>query len=300
MKFIFLIFMILNSAISISDESSDHFIVQVEGFTNDSVTIVHDFGERFDTDCNSDGIYERIDSRASSCPFKAFEPIRITIRGTNNIYTGFNNSRLFRADRYTILQWGKFQYISLGIHGGEINERATDVPDFSNLRRLGLFTNATGIIENAHLWDMSNASSMSNMFENSSVEIDFQNWDVSNVGDFKRMFYNARDLNPNIQNWEFRDDAIVSDMFYLTGLSQINYDRALSAFYKTHNGQGINLGTVHASYCRSEEDREFLINERGWNIIDRGKDCTDSIEECIYSNGLENSSNNTQCGITDD
>jgi len=173
--------------------------------------------------------------------------------------------------------------------------------DVSNVESMsGMFSGSVAANPDVSHWDVSSVRSFLSMFFNAqSANPDVKNWDVRNVTDMRNMFNNAVSANPNIQFWDLNDAARLKDMFFQSNISSINYDRALKAFYNTHEGQNIDLGTVSATYCRSAQERESLIADRGWLIIDRGFDCRAALDECIFSDGMENDTQ-FQCGLKND
>ena len=65
------------------------------------------------------------------------------------------------------------------------------------------------------LWNTSNVTDMSNLFEGAhNFNGDIGNWDTSNVTDMNRMFYTASNSNQNIGNWDTSNVTDMSWMFY--------------------------------------------------------------------------------------
>ena len=70
------------------------------------------------------------------------------------------------------------------------------------------------------LWDVSNVTDMSSMFENSSFNLDISSWDVSKVTNMSGMFYRTP-FNQDISSW---DVSNVIFMHYMFSGSSFNQD----------------------------------------------------------------------------
>ena len=62
------------------------------------------------------------------------------------------------------------------------------------------------------LWDVSNVTDMSSMFENSSFNLDISSWDVSNVENMSSMFSESS-FNQDISSWDVSNVTDMSSMF---------------------------------------------------------------------------------------
>jgi surface protein len=156
-------------------------------------------------------------------------------------------------------------------------------------------------------WDVSNVTDMLYTFLRAdNFNQDLSNWDVSSVTTFYGMFYGAESFNQDISNWNttnanimgfmfngaaaFNQDlsswdisnvgAIESNYTYLvnfftaSNLSRENYDSTLIGWSQQSVTQNLNFGAQGIFYCNSEDARQSLIDNYGWNIIDAGLDCS--------------------------
>ena len=111
-----------------------------------------------------------------------------------------------------ILQWGCLNIGSLdNAFNGCVNLILNSVSDTPNLNELdssvsdALFANCTSLtsVNNFNTWDMSNITSMNNMFLNDTLfNEDISAWNVSNVISMASMFYSATSFDQPIGNWE--------------------------------------------------------------------------------------------------
>ncbi len=172
--------------------------------------------------------------------------------------------------------------------------------DVSSVDRMGnMFNDAHAFNQDISSWDVSNITDMVAMFRNTEAfNQDISSWDVSNVTDMKDMFVGAHAFNQDIGSWDvssvttmdfmFRD-AILFDqdlgdwdvsnvttmieMFKASALSPEAYDNTLMGWALRDVQENVELGALNINYCFAEAAREFLINEKNWNIIDGIKAC---------------------------
>ena len=176
-------------------------------------------GGTYDVDLGNDGSYELLDQTGTitidvTSHGYASGVIQVAMRNaisaTGNlerIY--FNNS----GDRQKILsvdQWGSsIAWTSMfRAYWGcrNLNVTATDAPDLSIVTNMGLmFRECTALtsVPSFNLWDVSNATSMVEMFFNATnFNTDLGNWIPTSVTSFSRMFSGATAFQGNgLNNW---------------------------------------------------------------------------------------------------
>lgn len=176
-----------------------------------------------------------------------------------------------------------------------------DISDWnvSNVQNMyGMFSGAPVFDQDISSWDVSNVENMRCMFDHAySFNGNLNNWNVSNITDMSYMFYHAEAFNQNLTNWNVENVVTMERMFdgaysfdqdlgawnivnvvnltYMFSeiqLSTENYDSILlgwSQIESLHENLTFYGGNSQYSVV-SAEARNFLINEKGWEIIDGG------------------------------
>ncbi|WP_312764998.1 BspA family leucine-rich repeat surface protein [Epilithonimonas sp.] len=169
--------------------------------------------------------------------------------------------------------------------------------DTSSLKNTsGMFHNAVSFNQDIGNWNTSNITNMNWMFYlASNFNHDIGRWDTSNVTDMGSMFVAAKKFNQNIGNWDtskvenmnvmfalatsFNQDLGnwnlknlkgITNMFYNSNLSCINYDKILIGWannIETPNNLQFtdNFNTIYSSQ-EAVNARNYLINTKGWTI----------------------------------
>ena len=86
------------------------------------------------------------------------------------------------------------------------------------------------------------------------------------------MFTNASNFNQNLGNWNISAVLDLSSMLDNSGLSVENYDETLIGWSSQSLQNNINLGAVGLFYCDSVAERQSLIDNFNWTIVDEGID----------------------------
>ncbi|MCT4586861.1 MAG: BspA family leucine-rich repeat surface protein [Carboxylicivirga sp.] len=123
-------------------------------------------------------------------------------------------------------------------------------------------------------WNTSSALDMNSMFSGAiAFNQDISSWNVSQVTDMTQMFQKASSFNQDLGSWDITGishKAYMYDMLNGSNLSSTIYDATLQGWANQAVVSEINLGTVSASYCKSSDARETLINTYSWTINDEG------------------------------
>ena len=149
-----------------------------------------------------------------------------------------------------------------------------NVSSVTNMNRM--FRSAYAFNQPLNNWDVSSVTNTGGMFYDTYVfNQPLNNWNVSNVTNMWSMFYASRDFNQPLNNWNVSNVTNMGDMFGsgLSGLSTPNYDATLIAWSTQNLESGVTFDAGTSKYCNSEDQRQSIITNFNWNIIDAGKDC---------------------------
>ena len=94
----------------------------------------------------------------------------------------------------------------------ELNNEGLPILDDSNIK-VAVDAYLNGELEDIELWDVSNVTNMSRLFQGTSFNQDISNWDVSNVTNMWEMFSSASSFNQPIGNWDTSSVTNMSFMF---------------------------------------------------------------------------------------
>ena len=157
--------------------------------------------------------------------------------------------------------------------------------DVSNVYEMGImFSYAESFNQDIGEWDVSNVGNFGTMFDHAfAFNQDIGSWDVSNVTDMQSMFYYAESFNQNIGNWDVSNGALMVDMLSYSGLNTCNYDNTLQGWSTLDLTPGKELGASDINYCDSETERQSIIDNFEWTIMDAGLDCTDECLVCAIN-----------------
>ena len=124
-----------------------------------------------------------------------------------------------------INQWGSVEWISMEDAFNSSNNpfsqlgliSATDIPNLTNVSSMkNMFKNCTGLNSpfNLNAWNISNVTDLSGMFSNcGSFNQAVSFWNTSNVTDMSSMFEGASNFNQNVGNWNTSNVTNMSKMF---------------------------------------------------------------------------------------
>ena len=174
--------------------------------------------------------------------------------------------------------------------------------DVSNVTKMSyMFTNCTVFNGDISLWSVSNVTSMTNMFNNAAAfNVNITTWNVGNVTNMSAMFSGASSFNRNISSWNtskvtnmasmflgataFNQNvanlniSLVTNMdkiFYLSGMNQTNYHNLLIAWGNSSKASQSNVTfTIDSEFDNTNSSaitgRNYLINTKGWKLVDWG------------------------------
>jgi len=156
-----------------------------------------------------------------------------------------------------------------------------------------MFDEATVFNSNLNSWDVSNATTMKRMFRFAEkFNYDLSSWDVSNVTNFNRMFRFADDFNQdlsawdissgtdfefmfdsagnfnqNLSTWNFSSAIDLTGFLSYSGMDISNYDALLHSLAGQMVNSNLEFGAVNLEYCESQDDRQYLINNKMWTFV---------------------------------
>ena len=183
--------------------------------------------------------------------------------------------------------------------GGALPDWATDAPDLSNVTSMSfMFYNNWYFNQNISNWDVSNVTDMDGMFNAASsfnqdisgwnvsnvtnmwamfshakkFNQDISDWNVSNVTNMFSMFQSASSFNQNLAGWDVSNVDNMTGMFSYSGMSADSYDDTLIGWSARSLQNGVQLDSS-AHYCRSETQRQHIIDTYHWTVNDAGKSC---------------------------
>ena len=193
---------------------------------------------------------------------------------------------------------------------------ATDTPDLSGVTDMGsMFVGTELFNQDISGWDVSNVTNMKTMFWGAklfnqdiggwdvskvtnmvlmfagatSFNQDIGSWNVSNVTDMGGMFYYASAFDQDLGSWNVSSVTSLNGMFSNSGMSTENYDDTLIGWSTRSLQNNVRLDSS-AHFCRSEAQRQSIIDTYNWTINDSGKSCafTDSDNDGIADNIEDN------------
>ncbi len=128
-------------------------------------------------------------------------------------------------------------------------------------------------------WNTSNVTDMQGVFLGASAfNQDVGGWNTSNATNMTSMFRNAVSFDQNLGAWDISNVTVMTNMLDNTNLSIANYDATLTAWAAQTVQSGVTLGAAGLRYSLSAADRQSLIDDDGWTIIDAGSDSVITIE----------------------
>ena len=225
--------------------------------------------------------------------------VRIFPFGRDEFYVRTDNAPSADQKKLTkIKQWGahRWTYLNYAFEDAEnLKITATDIPDLRKVTSMDRTFFKTGIssVPNINLWDVSEVTNMYNLFgrtnfndnisdwDVSSVENtaemflhaiafnqDLSDWDLTNVKNMSWMFGYANNFDQNLGKWKLNSAVEINNMFVSSGIGCVNYSKTLKGWANNNDiKQGLTFGAHGREYSPDvTADRNFLINNKGWNI----------------------------------
>ncbi len=257
----------------------------------------------YNVDCNNDGTNEATGVTDNyTCNYPTAGTYTIRIKDNTGTRTGFPAIYFYvpygssndAQKLLSINQWGTGHWTSMynafhgcsnlnsapGVNngGGAVPDWATDAPDLSNVTSINqMFAYAESFNQNISSWNVSNVIGMFGMFWGAtSFNQDISGWDVSNVTNMGYMFRGASAFNQNISGWDVSNVTNMTQMFSNSGMSTDNYDDTLIGWSARNLQDNVTLDSS-SHYCRSETQRQHIIDTYHWTINDAGKNCVTKI-----------------------
>ena len=146
-----------------------------------------------------------------------------------------------------------------------------------------MFSYATSFNGNMSSWDVGNVLRMHSMFHYASLfNGDLSNWDVSNVTNMIATFAGASSFDQDLSRWDMSNVTETNRMLSGSGLSVENYDKTLIGWSEQELTPGLTLGADSLRFCHSAEQRQYIIDNFEWKIIDAGID-----DDCKVASSIE-------------
>ncbi len=184
------------------------------------------------------------------------------VSNVTNMEEMFNSNQSFNQ---LIDNWNVSQVITMkGMFGSSVFNQPIDNWDVSNVTNMNfMFTNGT-FNQSLNNWNVSNVTQMDLMFSASLFNQPLDQWDVSNVITMFSIFNLAENFNQDLSNWNFNPAVDFRRIVSSSNLDIDNYDALLAHFVELGYTNKVFRG-IGLYYC-NEEDRNFLINNLGWDF----------------------------------
>jgi surface protein len=158
-----------------------------------------------------------------------------------------------------------------------------------------MFNGALSFHQSLNTWNTSAVTNMSSMFANTNFyNQSMSSWDTSKVTNMSSMFFNTQIFNQDISMWDISLVGSMSDMLRgATRFSQANYHALLGSWGDSSKATQNNvIFTVDREYSSTNTiavtRRLYLINNKGWNIIDHGNETSMIIKYLVGGSFVPN------------
>ena len=127
-------------------------------------------------------------------------------------------------------------------------------------------------------WDVSNVTSMSQMFEQSAFNQDISNWDLRNLTDMYAMFKDNSSFNQPLENWNVRNVSKMARMFesnsaFNQPINNWDVSNVNEMWYMFFNASNFNqpmgdwnVSSVTNMYSMFSEASNFNQSLENWNV----------------------------------
>ena len=152
---------------------------------------------------------------------KLDETSKNTVDDFNPVYLAENGITIKAKDWAGIGAKGTVNDIKYTVVDNDILEHMIENGDNLNtacttkcFRLTELFNQASSFNQDISSWDVSNVTTMNNMFDSSSFNQDLSAWDVGNVTNMSAMFADATSFNQDLNAWNVSNVTTMEYMFY--------------------------------------------------------------------------------------
>ena len=147
--------------------------------------------------------------------------------------------------------------------------------DVSNVTAMsGMFEFASAFNSELNNWDISKVTSLERTFKDASAfNSNLCNWNTQSVLNFKEAFFQAVSFNQSLENWNLSIASNIQNMLSNCGMDEFNYDQTIKGWSGQSVANNLTLGSIGLNYCQSSNERNILINSRGWNILGDQENC---------------------------
>lgn len=191
---------------------------------NVEITIPIFNGNTFDFTIDwGDGTIENNQTTEPSHTYADAGSYEVSISGTfpNLDFFGFFiTDESIAVDLFPLLKeiksWGSIEWERLtGALAGasSLSLTATDAPDLTEVTSLSNMFVFSGINQNINHWDVSKVEDFSSMFLNTAFNQPLNNWDLSSAANLEAMFESTADFNQNIGAWDVSSVTNMRKMF---------------------------------------------------------------------------------------
>ncbi len=167
-----------------------------------------------------------------------------------------------------------------------------------------MFNEATAFNGDITTWNTSVVTNMEWMFNKAAAfnqNINYNSvtgsWNTSLVSNMNTMFKEATNFDQNIGGWLVGNVTSMQDMFNGVQLSTENYDRTLKGWSEQTLQYNVPFHGGTSTYCFGEAANTLIISNYDWDVIDGGKNCSDSFIS-TWKTDNTGTSNDNQITIT--
>src|SRR5690554_4513143 len=218
MKKIYLLFAFAFYGFFANAQNPDAFIMTFHGCNKIHIPVVEDPTNNYTVDFG-DGTVLTNQTGPVIYSINAGDLYTVTLTGVfKRIFFGTYPTSITKCLK-SIEQWGTNQWESMegafqGCSYQEFVINATDVPDLSQVTSMKNMFWQSKFNSPINDWDVSNVTDMSNMFIVCNIfNQPLDNWDVSNVTNMSLMFFGSLNFNQDINNWDVSNVTNMNTMF---------------------------------------------------------------------------------------
>ena len=155
--------------------------------------------------------------------------------------------------------------------------QAVNALDTSAVRDMTMmFYNATQFNQPVGSWNTGAVTSMNYMFEGAiAFNQPVGSWNTGAVTSMAGMFSGAVAFNQPVGAWDMKSVTNAGFMFTNTKLSTYNYDLTLKGWRAQTLKSNVQFRGGNSTFCLAQVERNAIIANFAWNIVDAGMDCAD-------------------------